>query len=144
MINSLVPEFMENVPHDTQDGVLYISIRYSLAIHRCCCGCGKEVTTKLSPSRWTLKYDGETVSLWPSIGNWDFPCKSHYWIERNKIHWVGRFSDKQIEEVRESDLAAELEYISRREVGDDLPALTTARRHRGIAGCIRRLLRRHG
>ena len=33
----------------------------------------------------SVKYDGETVSLSPSIGNFQFPCKSHYWIRENRV-----------------------------------------------------------
>jgi len=34
------------------------------------------VVTPLSPTGWSLIFDGETVSLYPSIGNWNFPCRS--------------------------------------------------------------------
>ena len=33
---------------------------------------------------------GERALLYPSIGNWQFPCRSHYWIRRNRIIWAGR------------------------------------------------------
>ncbi|WP_417924835.1 DUF6527 family protein [Collimonas pratensis] len=26
---------------------------------------------------WSLTYDGKTVSLDPSIGNWSLPCRAH-------------------------------------------------------------------
>lgn len=78
-------QFVEYMPKDIKQGILYISMKYSIAIHLCACGCGEKVATPLSPSDWQLKYDGETVSLSPSIGNWDFPCQSHYWIRNNKV-----------------------------------------------------------
>jgi len=28
------------------------------------------------------------VSLAPSIGNWSFPCNSHYWITGNEVRWA--------------------------------------------------------
>jgi hypothetical protein len=41
--------------------------------------------TPFSPKDWKLIFYGESVSLYPSIGNWNFPCKSHYWITKNSI-----------------------------------------------------------
>ena len=69
MIRTLNAEFVDSIPNDTVDGVLYISIRYVVAIHRCCCGCGREVVTRLSPNGWAITFDGESVSLNHSIGN---------------------------------------------------------------------------
>ena len=51
-------------------------------------GCGGRVVTPLSPDDWRLTYDGDTVSLWPSIGNWAFACQSHYWIRSDQIVWA--------------------------------------------------------
>lgn len=81
-------EFVTNAPKDMELNVLYISIPYSMVLHLCPCGCGKEVATKISPSRWTLKYDGESVSLSPSIRNTGLPCQSHYFITKNKVEWA--------------------------------------------------------
>jgi hypothetical protein len=78
--------FVENIPEEKEEGFLYISMEYGTAIHKCVCGCGNDVVTPLSPNLgWQLTYDGETISLNPSIGNWYFPCKTHYWIKNNKI-----------------------------------------------------------
>ena len=83
-------EFVDYVPKQLDDGVLYVSIRFGTVVHRCACGCGEEVVTPLGPSEWTLTYDGRTVSLAPSIGNWSFPCRSHYWIDEGNVRWAGR------------------------------------------------------
>lgn len=93
-------EFVEYVPDQLEDGTIYISIAYATAVHRCCCGCGLEVVTPLSPADWAVTYDGETISLDPSIGNWSFPCQSHYWIERNRVTWAPRWTDWEIAEGR--------------------------------------------
>ena len=34
-------------------------------------------------------FDGRTISLNPSIGNWSYPCRSHYWIKGNRVVWDG-------------------------------------------------------
>lgn len=79
---------MENIPDVLEDAVLYVSVKYGTAVHRCCCGCGREVVTPLTPTDWKLTFDGDTVSLYPSIGNWNFPCRSHYWIRHNRVEWA--------------------------------------------------------
>lgn len=76
--------FVDFMPEKLEEGVIYISLRFSLVSHRCGCGCGEEVVTPLSPTEWQLIFNGETVSLFPSIGNWNFACRSHYWIDQNR------------------------------------------------------------
>ena len=78
--------FVEFVPEQLEPNTLYISMDYATVVHSCLCGCGQRVITPLTPTDWHLAYDGEAVSLSRSIGNWSFPCQSHYWIERNRVH----------------------------------------------------------
>ena len=77
--------FVEDVPitRNLKEGVLYVSIRHSIVTHLCACGCGARIDTPLDPDEWTMIYNGETISLRPSIGNWDIPCQSHYFITEN-------------------------------------------------------------
>jgi hypothetical protein len=96
-------EFVEYIPERIHDGVIYISIQFGTAIHNCACGCGREVVTPLSPADWTLIFDGVSISLTPSIGNWTFPCQSHYWIKNNEIKWAAKFSQMEINTVRAND-----------------------------------------
>lgn len=85
---SLTHEFVEYVPAVLVEGVLYVSLRFATVVHLCPCGCGNKVVTPLSPADWHLLFDGEVVSLTPSIGNWSLPCKSHYWIRLDRVRWV--------------------------------------------------------
>jgi hypothetical protein len=101
--SSLKHEFVEYIPAKIDEGVLYISIPYATLAHRCCCGCGSEVVTPLGPTDWTLLFDGETVSLDPSIGSWNLRCKSHYWIRNNRVEWARTWSKKEIEAGRAMD-----------------------------------------
>ncbi len=81
-------EFVETMSETKENGVLYISDRFKLAIHLCVCGCGYEVVTPFgSPSGWQLSREGDQITLSPSIGNFQFPCKSHYFIRSNKVEW---------------------------------------------------------
>lgn len=102
----LAVEFVESIPENMRDGVLYISTKYATAIHKCCCGCGNEVVTPLSPAQWSLSFDGESVSLEPSIGNWNFPCRSHYWITQNKVRTAAPWSQKIVDAGRAKDQKA--------------------------------------
>lgn len=85
---SLRPAFIVTVPDDPEEGVMYVSMTYATAIHLCACGCGEEVVTPISPSDWQLRYDGEEISLTPSIGNWRLACRSHYWIRNGQVDWA--------------------------------------------------------
>jgi len=89
-------EFVTTVPEALEQGVIYVSIEYRVAIHSCCCGCGKKVVTPFSPNSWKLTFDGKTISLYPSIGNWNFECKSHYWITNNQVEWARKWTDREI------------------------------------------------
>jgi hypothetical protein len=99
-VTQLRPEFLDEIPKALDEGVIYISIPYTTVVHLCGCGCGTKVVTPIRPHRWRLTFDGENVSLSPSIGNWSFPCQSHYWIERGRIRWAGRLSTAEITELR--------------------------------------------
>jgi len=89
-------EFMpEN--KDKEHGVLYVSKRFALAIHLCACGCGIPTVTpfdtedthkELKRYCWDLTGTDDTITLQPSIGNQNFPCKSHYYITDNQIQWL--------------------------------------------------------
>ena len=36
-------------------------------------------------------YDGQTITLRPSIGNFSIPYKSHYYITENKVEWLEEY-----------------------------------------------------
>jgi hypothetical protein len=111
-VDSIKPQFVEFIPGNLEDGVLYISKKYATATHLCCCGCGSRVVTPLKAGGWKLTSAGEAVSLYPSIGNWSFPCKSHYWIRTNRIVWARTMSDTEITAVRRSDQLAREQYFN--------------------------------
>ena len=85
--------FVEYVPDALDDGVLYVSIPFAAATHKCFCGCGWEVTTPIAPNAWELTFNGRSVSLNPSVGSKNLRCKSHYWIRENNVDWLLPFVD---------------------------------------------------
>lgn len=103
-IDQLRPAFVQYIPEQPEAGVLYVSERYATATHLCCCGCGLEVVTPLNPAKWRLKVDSGMVSLHPSIGNWSFPCQSHYWLVRNRVEWARAMTPAMIAAVKTRDM----------------------------------------
>lgn len=65
----------------------------------------------ISPTGWKLTFDGDTVALYPSVGNWALPCRSHYWIDRNRVVWAGDMTQEQIDRGRLRDQHARDSYF---------------------------------
>jgi uncharacterized protein DUF6527 len=108
----LAHEFVEFIPEQLKEQTLYVSNTYGTAVHKCCCGCGREVVTPLSPTGWELTFDGKSVSLYPSIGNWSLPCQSHYFITKNKVVWAPQWSKEQIARGRAQEALTKERYYS--------------------------------
>lgn len=102
--------FLEFIPDQLEEGILYVSMEYCTAIHLCVCGCRNKVVTPISPTDWRLSFNGKSISLHPSIGNWNFDCQSHYWIRNGVVEWSGSWSNTQILEGRKADERAKDEY----------------------------------
>lgn len=111
-LSRLEHRFVGYIPRKLEPGVIYISMEYATASHLCCCGCGEEVVTPLTPTDWQLTFDGETVSLWPSIGNWNFACRSHYVIERSDVIGSLPWSDRRIDRGRFLNRLAKARYYA--------------------------------
>lgn len=94
----LTHNFVELIPDVVPDGIIFVSVKYKTAVHICACGCGERVVTPLAPDMWRLSFDGKTISLSPSIGNWGFNCKSHYFITNNRVIDLPRWLDKNTED----------------------------------------------
>lgn len=102
-VDRLRTVFLSEIPEELEDGILYVSHECRIALHNCACGCGEEVATPLVPTEFTLTMHGKAASIWPSIGNHDFPCGSHYIIDHGIIHWAGKMTRTAIEAGRQQD-----------------------------------------
>lgn len=90
-------EQVRYMPTELEPGRLYVSEEFTTAAHLCPCGCGSKVRTPLGPTEWEF-VDGEAgPSLYPSIGNWQRSCQSHYWIRAGEIIWAEKWSAEEIE-----------------------------------------------
>jgi len=135
---ALAHEFVRTIPDKLERRTLYVSMHYAVAAHMCCCGCGREVVTPLSPTDWTLVFDGTSISLYPSIGNWSFECRSHYWITGSRVRWARQWSRERIDAARAHDRRLKKKYY----LGEELASrrFGDAVRSRSIKGLWRRIL----
>jgi Family of unknown function (DUF6527) len=119
---------VEFMPQTLEPGVLYVSEKYDSALHLCACGCGTKTSTPLGPAEWNLRETKSGPTLYPSIGNWQQSCKSHYWIYDGKIIWAEQWTSEQIAS------AANTEDEQRRAYYDEHDRLSE--------GIVRRIWRR--
>lgn len=89
-------ERVQTMPPVLQPHILYVAEHYGAAAHLCACGCGSKIRTPLGPTEWSVQDTPTGPSLWPSVGNWQKPCKSHYVIERGQILWAAQWTEEQI------------------------------------------------
>lgn len=80
------PIYVQYMPDVLEDGKLYISKEFKIAIHKCLCGCGNKSITPFYANGWILIEQNGKVTLSPSILN--HPCKAHYIITKNVANFV--------------------------------------------------------
>jgi Family of unknown function (DUF6527) len=96
-------EFVDQIPGELSEGILYVSMQFGTVIHLCACGCRNRTVTPLGTTDFKLIYDGETITLHPSVGNWNFSCRSHYLVSSSEIVWIGEWTGDQIAAFRARD-----------------------------------------
>lgn len=89
-------ELVVDMPQEIEAGILYVSEEYEIACHRCACSCGSLVYSPLGPAEWKFSNDERGPSLRPSIGSWDLPCRSHYWIRNGRVLWAADWSEERV------------------------------------------------
>lgn len=101
---------VEYMPKQLEPGILYMSERFGAVAHLCACGCGVKIRTPLGPTEWAFKENPSGPSLWPSVGNWQQVCKSHYIIDGGDIIWCGTWTPEQIIAGRRAEEAKRKTY----------------------------------
>lgn len=107
-------KFVEYIPTQLEENILYVTMQYKTVVHLCPCGCGNKVITPITPTDWKLTFNGQSISLSPSVGSWNFPCRSHYWITENQVVPSYSMSNKKIQEGRENDAKQKADYFESR------------------------------
>lgn len=91
------------MPKELKPGVLYVSEEFGAAAHLCACGCGSKIRTPLGPTEWAFEETDRGPTLYPSVGNWQQSCQSHYWIYRGEIRWADKWTPEQIAASRRKE-----------------------------------------
>jgi hypothetical protein len=134
-------EFVDFIPAHRAERKIYVSIEYATAVHNCFCGCGSKVVTPISPTGWQLTFDGDTISLYPSVGSWGLPCRSHYWIDQDKAVWAGDMSQSDIDRGRRRDRFAREAYFHTSEAAKIVVEQLKDVRREGLWARLRALFR---
>ncbi len=95
-LNSIQIRRVEGMPKQLEPGILYVSDEFETAAHLCACGCGAKIRTPLGVTEWSVRETRLGPSMWPSVGNWQQPCQSHYVIDEGRIIWCDKWSPEQI------------------------------------------------
>jgi hypothetical protein len=103
--------FVEHIPSPLDDGVVYVSIAFGTVVHKCCCGCGDKVVTPLTPVDWAVTYNGQSISLYPSIGRWDAQCRSHYWIRNDRVIWSNQWPKGRVASLKQDESAIRSQFF---------------------------------
>jgi hypothetical protein len=110
------------MPKELEPGILYVSEEFDVAGHLCACGCGNKVMTPLGPTEWAFHQAERGPSLRPSIGNWQLPCRSHYWIDAGRVEWSGGWSPDQVDRGRRAEGERRRAYYESRKTKDGVAA----------------------
>lgn len=110
-------ELIEFMPSTLEPGVLYVSQKYRTAAHLCACGCGEKIRTQLGPLGWRFTNQRQGPSLYPSIGNWQKPCRSHYFIKSGLIIWAPAQTEAEVLHWRQTEMRRRDAYFNERNLG---------------------------
>lgn len=102
------------MPRVLQPGILYYAEEFGAAAHLCPCGCEHKIHTPVGPSDYSLRVGKRGPTLYPSIGNWQRPCRSHYWIRNGEVVWAEPWSEEKIAAGRAAEAARDRAYFGRR------------------------------
>lgn len=90
--NKFKVQFVDRIPSNLEDGILYVCISCNVIVHKCACGCGEKTVTPIDKKYgWKMTYDGQAITLRPSIGNFNILCQSHYYITENRVEWLENY-----------------------------------------------------
>jgi hypothetical protein len=90
---------VQYVPRTLEPGILYVSEEFGAALHLCACGCGLKVSTPIGPTDWSFEESSAGATMFPSVGNWQQPCQSHYFIWDGRIIWLDTWTPKKSHQV---------------------------------------------
>lgn len=111
-------ETVDRIPKHLKPGVLYHSEEFELAAMLCACGCGHR-TTLLVPDSHQVTSQNGYVTVSPSIGACDSPCRSHYILTAGDVEWLPAFSVAQVQALMQRQIARHVAADARRRTWSD-------------------------
>jgi hypothetical protein len=97
-------ELVERIPQQMAEAVVYHTEEFELAGLLCACGCGHRVTL-LVPDSHQVRNEGGYATIRPSIGVFDAPCKSHYFITAGDVIMLPAFSGTHADQIMREQVA---------------------------------------
>lgn len=89
---------VDRIPANLDPGIVYHSEEFELAAFLCPCDCGHRVMLLVPDSHSVWNQSGfATIS--PSVGVFDAPCKSHFFIRSGEVDWLNAFSPAQANSI---------------------------------------------
>lgn len=90
-----------------------------------------------------MTYNGEAISLHPSIGNWQLQCRSHYVIDRGRVIEAGQWTRSQVGAGQERDKRAKAAYFAApvNQAEADTPVSPPPNEARGFWVWLKRVLK---
>lgn len=99
----LILQHVKYMPKTLEPGILYVSREFGSMAHLCACGCGAKIRTPLGPTEWSLTETPLGPTLYPSVGNWQQSCRSHYVISNGEVVWCKAWTPQQVLSGREAE-----------------------------------------
>ncbi|WEX08943.1 DUF6527 family protein [Chelativorans sp. AA-79] len=96
--------WVERIPTQMQEGVVYHTEEFELAGLLCACGCGHRITL-LVPDSHQVWNEGGYATIRPSVGVFDAPCKAHYVITAGNVQWLPAFTSAQAANIMHAQIA---------------------------------------
>jgi hypothetical protein len=85
---TLQPRYVDFIPKELDDGILYISKRFQTASHRCCCGCGTKIVTPIrndgTHTNVNETIDQSVFERWRAVPTYRPPNLAD-WAARKKV-----------------------------------------------------------
>ncbi|WP_425281570.1 DUF6527 family protein [Peiella sedimenti] len=97
-------EEVTKTPKPLEAGIVYHNPSFELATLLCACGCGHKVTLLVPDGHRVINNSGY-ATITPSIGVFDAPCMSHYFITNGHVRMLMPFRGAQAASVMRSQIA---------------------------------------
>jgi hypothetical protein len=104
---------VDRTPATLVDGVVYHNEDFELAALSCACGCGHRITLLVPDSHQVFDHGG-FATVRPSIGVFDAPCLSHFFVTAGDVEWLDAFSQPSAAAIMQRQIARHVGFETKR------------------------------